>query len=117
MQVGFDSIMEVAIGAEKTAIEETNEFKERMENGEQFMTSSCCPAYVFAVKKHITKLQPFVSETPSPMIFTGKITKEKNPLAKTVFIGPCLAKRKEAFDSEYIDYTLTYEELGAMLVC
>ncbi len=116
LKLGFDSVLEVALGAEQTAKEETNEFAKRMEAGEQFITSSCCPAYVYAVKKHITKLQPYVSKTPSPMIFAGNIAKANNPNTKTVFIGPCLAKRKEAFNSGCIDYTLTFEELGSLFI-
>lgn len=116
LRLGFDSVLEVAAGAEKTAVEESKEFTERMNAGEAFMTSSCCPAFVYAVEKGIPKLQPFVSKTPSPMIFAGRIAKAKNPEAKTVFIGPCLAKRKEAFGSGVIDFTLTFEELGSMFV-
>ncbi len=114
--LGFTNVLEVAYGAELTAIEETKEFMERMKEGKQFMTSSCCPAYVLAVKKHLNKLEEYVSTTPSPMIFTGKLAKEKYPETITVFIGPCLAKRSEAFNSEYIDYTLTFEELGTLFI-
>ncbi|MDP4174202.1 MAG: monomeric [FeFe] hydrogenase [Bacteroidota bacterium] len=116
MKLGFSSVLEVAHGAEQTAIEETNEFQERMVNGQQFMTSSCCSAYVLAVNKHIVKLQPYVSNTPSPMIFAGRNAREKYPTAKTVFIGPCLAKRSEAFNSGYIDYTLTFVELDSLFI-
>ncbi len=116
LKLGFKSVLEVAVGAQKTAIEETNEFNEKMNAGAQFMTSSCCSAYVLAANKHITKLQPFVSKTPSPMIFAGRIAKGNNPKTKTVFIGPCLAKRKEAFNSDSIDYTLTFEELGSLFI-
>ncbi len=116
LSLGFSSVMEVATGAELTAIEETKEFIEKMEAGQPLLTSSCCPAYVLAVKKQLKKLEPFVSHTPSPMIFTGKLAKDKDPETTTVFIGPCLAKRKEAYDSDVIDYTLTYEELGALFV-
>lgn len=116
IKLGFKNVLEVALGAEKTAIEETKEFIERMEKGKQFMTSSCCPAYMLAVKKHLNKLQEYVSSTPSPMIFTGQFAKENYPDTLTVFIGPCLAKRSEAFESDCIDFTLTFEELGALLI-
>jgi iron only hydrogenase large subunit-like protein len=51
-----------------------------MEKGKQFMTSSCCPAYMLAVKKHLNKLQEYVSSTPSPMIFTGQFAKKITPI-------------------------------------
>jgi len=87
-----------------------------MQEGKQFLTSSCCPAYVLAVKKHLNKLQEYVSTTPSPMVYAGKTVKEKYPETITVFIGPCLAKRSEAYDCKYIDYTLTFEELGTLFI-
>jgi iron only hydrogenase large subunit-like protein len=78
------------------------------------MTTSCCPSYVEAVNKHIPALKKLVSETPSPMIFSARLAKERFPDSKTVFIGPCVAKRKEAKGSGLVDYVLTFEELDAI---
>lgn len=114
--LGFDSMAEVAYGAEITTRKETEEFAERMEHGDHIMTSSCCPAYVEAVKKHIPEMQPFVSSTLSPMKYTALEVRREHPEAVTVFIGPCVAKRKEAQSDDCTDYVLTFEELGAMLV-
>jgi iron only hydrogenase large subunit-like protein len=50
------------------------------------------------------------------MVYAGKLAKERFPNAVTVFIGPCTAKRHEAFFAEDIDYTLSFEELGALFV-
>ena len=46
--------------------------------------------------------------------YTAEIAKQKYPDAKTVFIGPCIAKRKEAQYTENVDYILTFEELGSI---
>lgn len=116
LKLGFDEVIEVAVGAKVTAENEAKEFVERMEKGEPFMTTSCCPAYTETVKKHIPELAKFVSDTGSPMYYTGKIVRENDPLAVTVFIGPCVAKRNEALHDASIDYVLTIEELGAMFV-
>ena len=80
------------------------------------MTTSCCPAYVQAVKKHIPELQKFVSHTRSPMHYTAATAKEEDANAVTVFIGPCIAKRIEAEEDENVDHVLTFEELGALFV-
>lgn len=116
LHLGFYSVEEVATGAEVTTKNETEEFIERMEKGDHIMTSSCCPAYVETVKKHVPEMAPFVSAALSPMKYTAAMIKEKDPEAVTVFIGPCIAKRKEAIDDLNTDYTMTFEELGAMLV-
>lgn len=114
--VGFSEVVEVARGAEKTARHEAEELKEKLEQGISFMTTSCCPSYVETVRKHIPGLAPFVSHTPSPMAYTAAEMREKYPDARLVFIGPCVAKRKEARDLGNIDYVLSFEELDAMLI-
>ncbi|MEJ5260824.1 MAG: monomeric [FeFe] hydrogenase [Anaerohalosphaeraceae bacterium] len=116
LKMGFTRVVEVAAGAEMTARHESRELQEKIGAGQAFLTSSCCPAYVQAVRKHIPALAPFVSQTPSPMHFTARQVKQQQPDMLTVFIGPCIAKRREAADNPYIDYVLTTDELGAMLV-
>ena len=41
---------------------------------------------------------------------------KEDPDAVTVFIGPCLAKRREGMDDEFVDYVLSVEEIGAFLI-
>ena len=115
LKAGFSSVMEVALGAEMTTQHEAKEFVEKMSEGQKLMTTSCCPAYVQLVKKHLPSFEQFVSTTPSPMKYAGQIVKEKEPEAVTVFIGPCIAKRHEALSDSNIDFVLTFEELGAIL--
>ncbi len=113
--VGFSSIIEVAAGADTTAACEASEFIERMEEGAPFMTSSCCPAYTEFVAKHLPEMKTFVSDTHTPMHYTAQMAKKADPEAITVFIGPCVAKRKEASDDPYVDHVLTFQELSALL--
>ena len=114
-KLGFEDVMEVALGAELTTAHETEEFLERTaKDPKSLMTSSCCPAYVNLVRKHLPEFMEHVSETPSPMVFAHRLAKEKHPGAKTLFIGPCVAKRGEAREKG-IDYVLSFEELGAIL--
>ena len=93
---------------------EAEEFVEKMEEGQPFMTTSCCPSYIELAKKHVPDIQKYISTTGSPMYYTAKIAREKFPEAKTVFIGPCIAKRKEAHDNEDVDYVLTFEEMSSL---
>ena len=89
------------------------EFEERMEKGEKMMTTSCCPAWVRLAQVHIPDILPAISSTGSPMHYNGMLSKKDDPDCVTVFIGPCVAKRREGFDDEYIDYVLTVDELDA----
>ncbi len=114
-KIGFDEVVEVALGAEMTTTHETEEFLERLaEDPKMLMTTSCCPAYVELVKKHLPDFMKNVSTTPSPMIYTMEIVRKKYPDAKVVFVGPCIAKRVEAVQKG-VDYVLSFEEVGALL--
>jgi len=114
-KAGFAQVEEVAVGADETARCEAVEWQERMAAGDPFMTTSCCPAYVNAVNRHLPELKKFVSHTPTPMAFSARRAKAAHPDAVIVFIGPCLAKRAEGLSHPDVDHVLTFDELGAIL--
>ena len=113
-QVGFTDVIEVAQGAMDTVSNEAHELIEKLEEGQKFMTTSCCPSYIELVNKHIPAMKPYVSGTGSPMYYAARIAKEKYPDAKVVFIGPCVAKRKEAQRDEAVDFIMTFEEMASV---
>lgn len=112
--IGFDAVIEVAEGANMTTDHETQELLDRLNEGAPFMTTSCCPSFVQFSEKHAPELKPFISHTPSPMAYTALLAKKRYPDHKAVFIGPCLAKRSEAYKNPNVDYVITTEELGAL---
>lgn len=114
--LGFAAVNEVAFGAAQTACHEAAEFAERLAHGQHLMTSSCCPAYLRAIEREAVELFPFVSETPTPMQYAARAAKETDPESITVFAGPCVAKRVEGMREDAVDYVITFEELGALLV-
>ena len=113
-EVGFDEVMEVALGADETSRREGAELLEKLEEGQPFMTTSCCPSYIQLVRKHVPEIEKYVSSTRSPMYYAAEIAKNRFPDAKVVFIGPCIAKRKEAEYTDTVDYVMTFEELGSI---
>jgi [FeFe] hydrogenase (group B1/B3) len=113
---GFSRVWEVALGADITADKEAAEFAGRMDRGDALMTTSCCPAYVRAIDRHVPSLRPCVSETRTPMHYTAELAKKADPDCVTVFIGPCLAKRREGMDDDAVDYVLSIEEAGALFM-
>ncbi len=114
--IGFDRVVEVASGAEETARLEAQELGEKRKEGLLPLTNSCCPAWKETVEKHLPALRDRISHTPSPMAITGDLVKRQDPETITVFIGPCIAKKNEAARLDCIDYTMTFEELGAFLL-
>ncbi|STB44146.1 4Fe-4S dicluster domain-containing protein [Clostridium perfringens] len=115
-KLGFEDVFEAALGADLVAVHECNEFKEKGEL--DFMTTSCCPAFVSYIEKNYPELKECISNTVSPMVAMARLIKSQNKDVKTVFIGPCIAKKTEAKRNEVsgdVDYVLTFEELLALL--
>lgn len=115
--LGFTDMVEAACGADAVTVNESNEFIERMENGDPYMTNSCCPAFLSYIQKIMPDQAERISGTVSPMVAAGRYIKSKDNGAKVVFIGPCTAKKSEILiDSikDSIDYVLTFEELLAL---
>ena len=115
-KAGFTDVYEVAQGADITANIETKEFLERMEEGHNFMTTSCCAGYNQLIKKHLPEIKPFVSTTGTPTYYISEIIKKEIPDAVTVFVSPCVAKRTEGFENPNVDFVMNFEELGALFV-
>ena len=110
--LGFHTVVEAALGADMVAEAESRELAEK-----GFLTSSCCPAFVTYIRQSFPQLLPMVSHNLSPMAAIARFIKETTPDAKTIFIGPCTAKKAEAqMDTvkPYIDAVLTFEELQAL---
>ena len=111
-ELGFFTVIEVALGADMVAQAESKELAEK-----GFLTSSCCPAFVAYVKSAFPQLLQHVSHNLSPMATLAKYIKETDKNAKVVFIGPCTAKKAEAQLDEvkpFVDVVLTFEELQAL---
>ena len=114
-RIGFSDVIEVAQGAMDTVHHEGHELLEKLEAGQSFMTTSCCPSFYEAIDKHIPKLHDFVSDSKSPMYYTAERARAKYPNGKIVFIGPCVAKRKEARrEGQEVDYVMTFEEIASI---
>ncbi len=112
---GFSDVIEVAYGAEETTRRESEEFKEKMEEGQPFMTTSCCPAYVNLARKHIPDLLKYVSTTASPMVYTAEYARKKHPDGINVFIAPCASKKAECREHDNVDFVWTFRELDSVL--
>ena len=111
-ELGFFTVVEAALGADMVAMSEAKELSEK-----EFLTSSCCPAFVQYIKSAFPALVPHISHNLSPMAMLAKYIKETSEGAKVVFIGPCTAKKAEAqleTVKPYVDSVLTFEELQAL---
>ncbi len=116
-QLGFARIVEVAVGADMCTIEEAKDFVEKVPKEQNYMATSCCPAWHSMIHKMFPGETDKISMTLTPMVFTARLMKQKYPDCKVVFVGPCAAKKLEAIREDIrsdVDFVLTFEELQGM---
>ncbi len=112
-KLGFADAEETAEGA--TAVKQ--KYDEMVEKGEHdLIISSCCHSVNLLIQKHFPEALPYLAKVVSPMQAHSLEIKQRNPEAKTVFIGPCISKKAEAEDYPgIVDCVLTFEELTQWL--
>ena len=116
-QLGFARIVEVAVGADMCTIEEAKDFVEKVPTQQNYMATSCCPAWHSMIHKLYPSETGKISMTLTPMVYTARLMKKKYPGCKVVFVGPCAAKKLEAIRADIrsdVDFVLTFEELQGM---
>ena len=116
-QLGFHRVVEVAVGADMCTIEEAKDFLEKVPAEQNYMATSCCPAWHSMIYKLFPSEVGNISMTLTPMVFTARLMKQKYPDCKVVFVGPCAAKKLEAIRADIrsdVDFVLTFEELQGM---
>lgn len=112
-QLGFYDVEETALGATvvKTEYERLLEEEKR-----DIVISSCCHSVNLLIQKYFPAELKYLAEVLSPMQAHCRSIKERIPGAKTVFVGPCVAKKDEAqYYDGIVDAVLTYDELTAWL--
>lgn len=112
-KLGFFAVEETAVGA--TEVKREYERRIREEKPDVLITS-CCHSVNLLIQKYFPRVLPYLADVLSPMQAHCKDIKRRIPNAKTVFIGPCVAKKDEAQHYEgLVDAVLTFDELTAWL--
>jgi [FeFe] hydrogenase (group B1/B3) len=118
-KLGFFDVIEVSLGADIASIHEAGLFAARVPDDQPYLGTSCCPSWTMMAAQLFPEEYLNISSSHTPMVATAKAIKAKEPEARVVFIGPCVAKKIEALDPEvkpYIDFVITFEELIAIFV-
>ncbi len=112
-KLGFYDVEETAVGA--TIVK--NEYERMLREEERdIIISSCCHSINLLIQKYFPAALEYLADVISPMQAHCKDIKKRYPNAKTVFIGPCVAKKDEAEHYEgIVDAVLTFEELSNWL--
>lgn len=112
-KIGFADVEETAIGATMVKTEYERMLKE---DERDIIISSCCHSINLLVQKYFPGALQYLADVVSPMQAHCMDIKRRFPEAKTVFIGPCVAKKDEAeFYEGIVDAVLTFEDLTKWL--
>ena len=106
-KLGFTDAEETAVGA--TIVKKEYERMIDEENRDIIITS-CCHSVNLLIQKYHPDVLPYLADVLSPMQAHCKDIKRRIPDAKTVFIGPCVAKKDEAqYYEGMVDAVLTFD--------
>ncbi len=116
IRLGFEDVRETSEGAAFVTAEYARLLKEHtMEN----IITTCCPSANDLVEIYYPELVPYLAPVVSPMIAHGKLLKEElGRDIRVVFLGPCIAKKKESVDMRhqgFIDAVLNFNDINRWL--
>ncbi len=108
-QLGFYDAEETALGA--TMVKKEYD-RILTEENRDILISSCCHSINLLIRKYFQHLLPYLADVTTPMYAHCADIKRRIPNARTVFIGPCVAKKDEGEEAgDVVDAVLTFEEL------
>ena len=108
-KLGFFDVEETAVGA---TIVKTEYERMIAEEERDIVITSCCHSVNLLIQKYFPSCIQYLADVMSPMQAHCSDIKNRMPNAKTVFIGPCVAKKDEAeYYEGIVDAVLTFEEL------
>lgn len=115
--LGFYAVSETALGADFVSCQIAKDLQNATENlatskKQKLFLSSACPAVVEFIKQCKSELAPYITDRASPLLAHSRfLKKEFGSDIKIVFIGPCIAKKREADTWKNIDAALTFNDL------
>ena len=114
-KLGFQGVSETALGAQQVSAHIARQLG--LQSG-KVVISSACPPVVDLITRYFPQFTPSVTSLLSPMLTHCKLLRKRyGAHIGVVFIGPCIAKKREADSHPHlIDCVLTYEDFRKWLV-
>jgi len=123
--LGFYGISETAIGADIVSNEMAKILNQAIEDNQKedkntlqsnLFLSSACPAAVEYIRHQLPEFAPCISDCVSPLLAHARFIKATyGEDSKIVFIGPCIAKKREADNFDEIDISISFKDLRTWL--
>ena len=119
--LGFYAVSETAIGADIVS----NEIAKRLSSSlnqedkslkSKLFLSSACPAAVEYIRHKLPEYSEYITDCASPLLAHARFIKSKyGKDAKIVFVGPCIAKKREADTFAEVDVAISFTDLRQWL--
>ncbi len=113
-KLGFWGVSETAIGADLVSAQIAKDLVQASKNkdGQKLFISSACPSCVEFIKHFMGDYAHYITDCSSPLLAHSRFLKQTfGEDTGVVFIGPCIAKKREADIWKTIDSALTFIDL------
>lgn len=113
IKIGFENAYETSEGAKIVV----NNYQKLLEQGSyRNLISSACPTIVRLISIYYKDALKYLANVDSPMVAHAKyLRKRLGDDVKIIFIGPCISKKREGYESNIIDGVLTFQELNEII--
>lgn len=119
-KLGFTGVSETALGADFVSAQIAQDMEKsckaesenKTNNGQKLFLSSACPAVVEFIKLYRPEFSKYITDRASPLLAHSRFLRNYyGDDIGIVFIGPCIAKKREADTWKTIDCSLTFNDL------
>ncbi|HZK20592.1 MAG TPA: [Fe-Fe] hydrogenase large subunit C-terminal domain-containing protein [Treponemataceae bacterium] len=113
-KLGFYAISETAIGADLVSSQVADDLKaaSSAKNEQKLFLSSACPSTVEYIKQLFPYYAKYITDRSSPLLAHARFLHKKyGSDIGIIFIGPCIAKKRESDVWNIIDIALTFNDL------
>lgn len=117
-KLGFAGVSETALGADLISAQLANEITEagKQPDGQKLFISSACPAVVEYIKLYMPEYTEYITDIASPLLAHARyLRKLYGDDIGIVFVGPCIAKKRESDLWNEIDVAITFKEFRKLL--
>jgi len=115
--IGFEKIVELTYSAKLISHKYHEIIKKSIKKKDkaQFICANC-PTIVTLIENKYPAHKSKLGDVASPMVVMGRYCKKTFPEYKTIFVGPCVAKKQEAAKNKKdINLALTFAELSEII--
>ncbi len=119
-KLGFYGVSETAIGADLVSAQLAEDFSQIGSESisgavpfkQKLFLSSACPVAVEYIKRYMSEFTACITDRASPLLAHARFLKKMyGEDTGIVFVGPCIAKKREADVWEAVDCAITFRDL------